>query len=172
VHNKDGRREQTRLIEDGKCVPYVDISTGDRVLVPIHPEDAAAAAEGRTDNGIPVVVVLALSSRAVERSARALGFGMASNCPSLVVALEDVTATKSRMPVLRQRLGRERQVGLIAEMDGLSSLSGTLTLTRIRMDVTGATPADRIRRRVGTNTVIAHGVLVVRAMEEPDADTD
>ena len=152
-----GKRKTTLLSESEDHIQFVDVLTGDRVFIPVDTESEAIA----------VTVSLATSEKAVERAAKIIGFRSARSCGTLRRALEQIegrTRTE-RIRTVRDRLGCEHEVVLVPETEGISNLSGTLTLKKVTMESTGPRASQRVRRRVGVDTVVAYGTLVVHTME-------
>ena len=147
------KRETTVLEESASFLVFVDLASGDRIFIPKQTSTAT----------IPVAVSMAVSERAVQRAARNIGFARAEDSKSLSAALEAVrdTTPPERSRMARERLGIAREVGLVSELRGLPQLSGILTLESSRMVSTGPGASQRARRRVGINTIVTTGTLVV-----------
>lgn len=155
-------RVATRMLRSDAYLAYVDLDTGDRIILPLDLEKATD--HGGRDNSMQVVVELALSQRAVAARAHALGFASVHDSESLSrahSALEHASTTK--MSELAKRLHCDRHVGLVCETPHMPILSGVLRLDRLHMD-------DGQRRRVGMDTVIAHGTLIVFKEEDDEQD--
>jgi hypothetical protein len=141
-------------------VPYIDLLTGDRVSVALESGDDGVS--------LRVVVRLALTAAAVDASARALGFKSAAESESLRPVREAARTTErsERTELVKARLQSERRVNLMSELEGVSNLDGTLSLSSTFMKRTGKRGSQRARRRTGYDTVVAHGFLRVTQIDD------